>query len=102
MDRAGRNADRRAVAGVIRRLRCVFLNQHRVVNVTAERFCNGPQIGLIAVAGQLDALGETVGKMRERIDLTEKTDLVTQDIFIELTAKLEKHNWMFQAEQQDA
>ncbi|MFI6350348.1 Dps family protein [Streptomyces sp. NPDC050560] len=46
------------------------------------------------------ALADAVKRLRERIDLTEKTDLVTQDIFIGLAAKLEMHHWMFQAEQQ--
>jgi starvation-inducible DNA-binding protein len=45
-------------------------------------------------------LREAVARMRERIDLTDKSDLVTQDVLIGLTAQLEKHHWMFQAEQQ--
>ena len=48
------------------------------------------------------ALREMSGRMRERIDLTDKSDLVTQDILTGLTAQLEKHYWMFQAEQQSA
>ncbi len=48
------------------------------------------------------ALRETIGRMRERINLTDKSDLVTQDVFIGLTAQLEKHYWMFQAEQQQS
>ena len=46
----------------------------------------------------VDALGKTVTGMRERIEATEDSDRVTQDIFITLTAELEKELWMFQAE----
>ncbi|GGT65314.1 Dps family protein [Streptomyces purpureus] len=51
-----------------------------------------------AVRILVDALGAVIRKMRERIDITEKPDPVTQDILIGLTADLEKHHWMFQAE----
>ncbi|MFW6690799.1 Dps family protein [Streptomyces sp. MAR4 CNX-425] len=46
----------------------------------------------------IHALGDVIGRMRERIDLTAKTDPVTQDVFVNLTAELEKQSWMFQAE----
>ncbi|MEV4335148.1 DNA starvation/stationary phase protection protein [Streptomyces sp. NPDC049597] len=51
-----------------------------------------------AVRTMVDALGAVIGRMRERIDATEKPDPVSQDILIGLTADLEKHAWMFQAE----
>ncbi|MFF8845033.1 Dps family protein [Streptomyces sp. NPDC015127] len=51
-----------------------------------------------AVQILVDALGAVIVRMRERIDATEKPDPVTQDILIQLTADLEKHAWMFQAE----
>ncbi|MEV6550538.1 DNA starvation/stationary phase protection protein [Streptomyces sp. NPDC051597] len=44
------------------------------------------------------ALGKVVERMRERIAATEKPDPVTQDLLISLTGELEKHAWMFQAE----
>ncbi|WP_329395946.1 DNA starvation/stationary phase protection protein [Streptomyces melanogenes] len=44
------------------------------------------------------ALGRVVERMRERIAATEKPDPVTQDLLITLTGELEKHAWMFQAE----
>jgi starvation-inducible DNA-binding protein len=50
------------------------------------------------VAFLVDSLDKMIRRMRERIDATEKTDLVTQDIFLEITRELEKHSWMFQAE----
>ncbi|MEV4879499.1 Dps family protein [Streptomyces cyaneofuscatus] len=51
-----------------------------------------------AVKALVDALGVVIGRMRERIDVTDAPDPVTQDILISLTADLEKHAWMFQAE----
>jgi starvation-inducible DNA-binding protein len=40
-----------------------------------------------------------IERMRERIAATEEPDPVTQDLFIQITADLEKQYWMFQAEQ---
>lgn len=51
-----------------------------------------------AVKILVDALGAVIARMRERIDATDEPDPVTQDILIGLTADLEKHAWMFQAE----
>ncbi|MFI0790059.1 Dps family protein [Streptomyces lydicus] len=50
------------------------------------------------VRTMVSALGAVIGRMRERIIATEKPDPVSQDILIGLTADLEKHHWMFQAE----
>ncbi|MEU4349398.1 DNA starvation/stationary phase protection protein [Streptomyces sp. NPDC023838] len=51
-----------------------------------------------AVRILVDALGAVVTNMRERIDATGEPDPVSQDVLIGLTADLEKHAWMFQAE----
>ncbi|MCX0246396.1 MULTISPECIES: Dps family protein [Streptomyces] len=51
-----------------------------------------------AVKTLVDALGVVIGRMRERIEVTETPDPVSQDLLITLTADLEKHAWMFQAE----
>ncbi|MEU0988290.1 DNA starvation/stationary phase protection protein [Streptomyces sp. NPDC005953] len=51
-----------------------------------------------AVRVLVDALGAVIVRMRERIDVTGDPDPVSQDILIGLTADLEKHAWMFQAE----
>ncbi|MGD3111984.1 Dps family protein [Streptomyces sp. YGL11-2] len=51
-----------------------------------------------AVRTLVDALGAVIGRMRERITATAEPDPVSQDILIGLTADLEKHHWMFQAE----
>ncbi|MFC9650541.1 Dps family protein [Streptomyces sp. NPDC056937] len=46
----------------------------------------------------VDALGAVIERMRERVEVTDKPDPVTQDTLIQVTADLEKHAWMFQAE----
>ncbi|CAM5532827.1 DNA starvation/stationary phase protection protein [Streptomyces spiroverticillatus] len=51
-----------------------------------------------AVRILVDALGAVIVRMRERIEVTGDPDPVTQDLIIGLTADLEKHAWMFQAE----
>ncbi|MEW1752639.1 DNA starvation/stationary phase protection protein [Streptomyces angustmyceticus] len=50
------------------------------------------------VRAMVEALSAVIGRMRERITATADPDPVSQDIFIGLTADLEKHHWMFQAE----
>jgi starvation-inducible DNA-binding protein len=50
------------------------------------------------VRTMVDGLGAVIGRMRERIEATDQPDPVSQDILIQLTADLEKHAWMFQAE----
>ncbi|MET8926231.1 MULTISPECIES: Dps family protein [Streptomyces] len=51
-----------------------------------------------AVRVLVDALRVVIDRMRERIEATDGPDPVSQDILITLTADLEKHAWMFQAE----
>ncbi|MFD8234288.1 Dps family protein [Streptomyces sp. NPDC059696] len=51
-----------------------------------------------AVGTLVDALGAVIARMRERVATTGEPDPVSQDIFIGITADLEKHHWMFQAE----
>jgi starvation-inducible DNA-binding protein len=50
------------------------------------------------IAAIVERLGSIVARMRERVGATEEPDPVTQDILIEVTADLEKHYWMFQAQ----
>ncbi|WP_282797723.1 DNA starvation/stationary phase protection protein [Streptomyces sp. CC224B] len=45
-----------------------------------------------------EALGAVIDRLRERITTTKEVDPVTQDLLISLTGALEKHHWMFQAE----
>ncbi|MET7853176.1 Dps family protein [Streptomyces avermitilis] len=51
-----------------------------------------------AVGMLVTALGAVISRMRERVESTADADPVSQDIFIGITADLEKHHWMFQAE----
>jgi starvation-inducible DNA-binding protein len=50
------------------------------------------------VAAIVGTLGEVVTRLRERIEQTDKTDLVTQDLLIAIAAELEKQHWMWQAQ----
>ncbi|MEU1984785.1 DNA starvation/stationary phase protection protein [Nocardia sp. NPDC019395] len=43
-------------------------------------------------------LNTVIRRFRERIELTEKADPVTQDLFIEIAARLEQLHWMWQAQ----
>ena len=49
---------------------------------------------IAAVVAMLDAL---VKRLRQRIDETDKADLVTQDLLIEIARKIEQQHWMWQA-----
>ncbi len=51
-----------------------------------------------AVRTLVEALGAVITRMRERVTATADPDPVTQDLLIGLTGDLEKHHWMFQAE----
>ncbi|BCL23393.1 Dps family protein [Streptomyces tuirus] len=51
-----------------------------------------------AVGTLVEALGAVIARMRERVQSTGEPDPVSQDIFIGITADLEKQHWMFQAE----
>jgi starvation-inducible DNA-binding protein len=50
------------------------------------------------VASFVERLGAVVKRMRDRVRATEEPDPVTQDLLIAVTADLEKHYWMFQAQ----
>lgn len=51
-----------------------------------------------AVRAMVDALGAVITRMRDRVSATGEADPISQDLFIGITADLEKHHWMFQAE----
>lgn len=50
------------------------------------------------VATIVSTLGELIKRLRKRIDETDKADLVTQDLLIQIAAELEKQHWMWQAQ----
>jgi starvation-inducible DNA-binding protein len=51
------------------------------------------------VAAIVDILAQEIARLRKRIDETDKSDLVTQDLLIEITRALEEAHWMWQAQQ---
>lgn len=51
------------------------------------------------VAAIVDILAGLIDRLRQRIDATDKSDLVTQDLLIEIIQELEKQHWMWQAQQ---
>jgi starvation-inducible DNA-binding protein len=51
------------------------------------------------VAAIVDILATLIERLRRRIDETDKSDLVTQDLLIEITRALEEAHWMWQAQQ---
>ncbi|MFR9674502.1 Dps family protein [Streptomyces sp. TR06-5] len=60
----------------------------------------GWQQDVDAVRTMADALFAVITKSRERMTAVGKVDPVTEDIFIQITGDLEKHRWMFEAENQ--
>lgn len=50
----------------------------------------------------VEALGKLIRRLRARIDETDKTDLVTQDLLISIASKLEETHWMWQAKLAEA
>ncbi|PKV93444.1 starvation-inducible DNA-binding protein [Amycolatopsis echigonensis] len=51
------------------------------------------------IAAIVDTLAALIERLRKRIDETDKSDLVTQDLFIEIARALEEAHWMWQAQQ---
>ena len=74
----------------------------RSATVAATSGIEGAPAGWVkdgdAVGAMVNALGAVITQMRERVNATGKADPVSQDILIGITADLEKHHWMFQAE----
>jgi len=74
----------------------------RPETIAAAYTLPGPKNGWMrdteVVQVMLDALEAAIGRLRERIEATEKADPVTQDLLIGITAELEKQRWMFEAE----
>ncbi|MEU4739071.1 DNA starvation/stationary phase protection protein [Actinosynnema sp. NPDC023658] len=51
------------------------------------------------VTAVVTALSQLIQRLRARIDETDKSDLVTQDLLIEITKNFEQAHWMWQAQQ---
>jgi starvation-inducible DNA-binding protein len=50
------------------------------------------------IRSMFEAIDTVVRAIRPRLDETEKTDLVTQDLLIEVVGELEEARWMWQAQ----
>ncbi|TVT60529.1 DNA starvation/stationary phase protection protein [Amycolatopsis rhizosphaerae] len=70
-----------------------------VENSSLPAYPEGWQSAEATIAAIVEILAEEIRLLRERIDETDKTDLVTQDLLLELTQELEKAHWMWQAQQ---
>jgi starvation-inducible DNA-binding protein len=87
-------AERASAIGVTADGRAATVAETSAIGVVPDGWIKDTEVVRILV----DALGAVIGRMRERIDVTDEPDQVSQDILIGLTADLEKHAWMFQAE----
>lgn len=74
----------------------------RAVTVAKEAagldFPDGWQQDTDVINAIVQNLDTVIGRLRERIELTEKPDAVTQDLFIEIAGRLEQLHWMWQAQ----
>ncbi len=58
----------------------------------------GRQADSAVIDAIVENLAALIARLRGRIDATEKADLVTQDMLIEIAARLEQLHWMWQAQ----
>jgi starvation-inducible DNA-binding protein len=64
----------------------------------APKFTEGWRTDRDVVEAITETLDTLVHRLRPRIDETDKTDLVTQDLLIQVSRKLEEAHWMWQAQ----
>lgn len=89
-------AERAAAIGVLPDGRVDALRTHSQVPQPPVEWIQAED----AISFFVDVFDQMVARMRQRIDKT-ADDQVTQDLLIEITAALEKHYWMWQAENQN-
>ncbi|MFJ5712425.1 MULTISPECIES: DNA starvation/stationary phase protection protein [unclassified Streptomyces] len=87
-------AERASAIGVNPDGRAATVASTSAIGAVPEGWIKDAEAVRILVAS-LDAV---ITRMRERVEVTADPDPVSQDILIGLTADLEKHSWMFQAE----
>lgn len=87
-------AERAAALGVPPDGRAATVAVGSGIGVTPEGWVDDTD----AVRTLVEALTAVIERMRARVDSTAEPDPVSQDIFIQITADLEKQRWMFQAE----
>ncbi|MCM6772098.1 DNA starvation/stationary phase protection protein [Nocardia sp. CDC159] len=64
----------------------------------AEGFAAGWQRDDDVVEAITTNLAAVIRRLRQRVDVTEKADPVSQDLLIAITARLEQLHWMWQAQ----
>jgi starvation-inducible DNA-binding protein len=87
-------AERAAALGVSPDGRAETIAKTSGLSTVTDGWINDRDVVQTMVSG----LNSVVVRVRERIRATDEPDPVTQDILIGLCADLEKHHWMFQAE----
>ncbi|MGP8298707.1 Dps family protein [Streptomyces inhibens] len=87
-------AERASAIGVSPDGRAVTVAKTSGIGEVPDGWIKDGEVVKVMVKG----LRAVIGRMRERITATAEPDPVSQDILIGLTADLEKHHWMFQAE----
>ncbi len=87
-------AERAAALGVSPDGRAATVAVGSGIGVTPEGWVDDTT----AVRALVEALTAVIERMRVRIEATAEPDPVSQDIFIQVTAALEKQRWMCQAE----
>jgi starvation-inducible DNA-binding protein len=87
-------AERASAIGVSPDGRAVTVAKTSGIDTVTDNWVKDTEVVDILVA----ALASVINRMRERIEVTEHPDPVSQDILIGITADLEKFHWMFQAE----
>jgi starvation-inducible DNA-binding protein len=87
-------AERAAAIGVTPDGRPGTVAKTSAIDTVTDGWVKDGEVVDIVVA----ALDASITRMRERIQVTDEPDPVTQDILIGITADLEKFHWMFQAE----
>ncbi|MDI5967014.1 DNA starvation/stationary phase protection protein [Streptomyces sp. SL13] len=87
-------AERASALGVSPDGRAETVAKTSGMDSVTDGWINDKDVVDVMVAG----LAAVILRVRERIQSTDAPDPVTQDILIGLCADLEKHHWMFQAE----
>ncbi|WP_129842608.1 DNA starvation/stationary phase protection protein [Streptomyces sp. RFCAC02] len=87
-------AERAAALGISPDGRAATVAKGTSIGSVAE----GWQRDTDAVATMVDALNAVIVRMRDRMADAGEADRVTEDLLISITQDLEKHHWMFQAE----
>ncbi|MET9876438.1 DNA starvation/stationary phase protection protein [Actinacidiphila glaucinigra] len=87
-------AERAAAIGVTPDGRAGTVSKSSRIDEVPDGWINDEKVVAVMIA----ALDAVIRRVRQGIGTTEKPDPVSQDILIGLAAELEKHHWMFQAE----